>query len=74
MCPGHHGIRQLEQRGGEEPSGVRALRAEAQHPAAAEGLHRAAVHVQARAPHGFPPGLLREAREGARFYSPQVTV
>lgn len=58
------GVRQFEQRGGEESARVRALRAEAQHPAAAEGLHRAAVHLPARPAHGFSQRVLRAARKG----------
>lgn len=59
-----HGIWKYEQRGGAEPEGVRAVRAETQHPAAAEGLHCPAVHLQARPAHGLPQGVLREAGEG----------
>lgn len=39
-----HGIWKYEQRGGAEPEGVWAVRAETQHSAAAEGLHCPAVH------------------------------
>lgn len=59
-----HGIWKHEQRGGAESEGVRAVRAETQHPAVAEGLHRPAVHLQARQAHGVPQGVLREAGEG----------
>lgn len=43
---------------------MRALCPEAQHPGAAQGLHRAAVHRAAREAHGLPQGVLREAGEG----------
>ena len=33
---------------------MRAVRAETQHPLAAEGLHRPAVHLAARPANGFP--------------------
>lgn len=60
----HHGIRQRGQWGGEESEGMWDIRAETQHPAAAEGLHRAAVHLTARQTHGLPQRTLREAGEG----------
>lgn len=57
-CGCRHGIWKYEQRGRAELEGVRAVRAETQHSAAAEGLHCPAVHFQARQAHGFPQGLL----------------
>lgn len=59
-----HGIWKYEQRGGAEPEGVWAVRAETQHSTAAEGLHCPAVHLQARQAHGLPQGVLRKAGEG----------
>ena len=61
---GGHGVGQYEQRGGAQPARVRAVRAEAQHPAAAEGLYCPAVHLQARQTHGLPPRAFRAAGEG----------
>lgn len=63
-CGCRHGIWKYEQRGGAEPEGVWAVRAETQHSTAAEGLHCPAVHLQARQAHGLPQGVLREAGEG----------
>lgn len=53
-----HGGTWHQQRGGAELAGVRAVRPEAQHPAAAQRMHRPAVHGSARAPHGLPQGAL----------------
>lgn len=43
---------------------MRAVRAKAQHSAAAEGLHCTAVHFPTRAAHGLSARVLREAGEG----------
>lgn len=53
-----HGGTWHQQRGGAELAGVRAVRPEAQRPAAAQRMHRPAVHGSARAPHGLPQGAL----------------
>ncbi|XP_017895421.1 PREDICTED: translation initiation factor IF-2 isoform X2 [Capra hircus] len=48
---------------GRRPEGLRALRAEVRGPAGAQGVHRAALLGQARAPHAVPARALREAGE-----------
>lgn len=63
-----HGVRQREQRGGEESEGVWVICAETQRPAAAEGLHRAAVHLTARQTHGLPQRILRKAGKGLHLF------
>ncbi|XP_017895422.1 PREDICTED: uncharacterized protein LOC102173992 isoform X3 [Capra hircus] len=50
---------------GRRPEGLRALRAEVRGPAGAQGVHRAALLGQARAPHAVPARALREAGEDA---------
>ncbi len=61
---GQHGVRQREQRGGEEYEGMWVICAEAQRPAAAEGLYRAALLLTARQTHGLPQRILRTAGKG----------
>lgn len=58
------GIKQYKQRGGAESARVWAVCSEAQHPAAAQGLHRPAVHSPAWAAHGLPQGTLWQTGEG----------
>ena len=62
------GIRQYEQWRGAEPSRVWAVCPEAQHPAAAKGLHHPAVHGSARQAHGLPQGLLWKTGKGVCWH------